>query len=188
MDGQESFLQMSRGLSWRWTDSVEVYDYILLQEESRILGDQHCTENSSDPPLYNESTQAKGLYGSFLPSRPGILLSLCPFHTPKPQTLQINIGIFHLLLGGLWYYIQITQFAGTDPNYKTFILNAKYPLISAVINVMSGTLAIITEKKRLRSLRSGKLLSDYLFIYTIFYIFVSWTVLKWNHKAVFYSN
>ncbi|XP_072494869.1 membrane-spanning 4-domains subfamily A member 12-like isoform X3 [Notamacropus eugenii] len=181
MDGQESFLQMSRGLSWRWTDSVEVYDYILLQEESRILG-----------------------------------------------TLQINIGIFHLLLGGLWYYIQITQFAGTDPNYKTFILNAKYPLISAVINVMSGTLAIITEKKRLRSLgkitvginvigiiysiyglitliieflsynpesmernwpeRSGKLLSDYLFIYTIFYIFVSWTVLKWNHKAVFYSN
>nr|XP_020831794.1 uncharacterized protein LOC110200720 isoform X1 [Phascolarctos cinereus] len=90
-----------------------------------------------------------------------------------------------------------------------------------------GTVAIITEKKRRRSLakitvglniigiiyaiyglitlvieflsydsmsmqqswpeRSGKLLSDYLFIYTTLYVFISWIILRWNHKAIFYS-
>nr|XP_020831795.1 membrane-spanning 4-domains subfamily A member 12-like isoform X2 [Phascolarctos cinereus] len=93
--------------------------------------------------------------------------------------------------------------------------------------IISGTVAIITEKKRRRSLakitvglniigiiyaiyglitlvieflsydsmsmqqswpeRSGKLLSDYLFIYTTLYVFISWIILRWNHKAIFYS-
>ncbi|XP_031797642.1 membrane-spanning 4-domains subfamily A member 6C-like [Sarcophilus harrisii] len=157
---------------------MEVYDYLCMREEIRVLG-----------------------------------------------TLQINIGIFHLLLGSLWSFIKMMQFPESPMNYKTFIFNLKYPLIAAPINIISGIFAIVTERKRRLSLAkitvginvigivfslyglitliieflsyqsevlryswsesSIKLLSNYLFFYTIVYVVISWIILRWNHRAMY---
>ncbi|XP_051821100.1 membrane-spanning 4-domains subfamily A member 6C-like [Antechinus flavipes] len=140
-------------------------------------------------------------------------------------TLQINIGIFHLLLGSLCSFIKMIQYPESPTNYKTFILNLKYPLIAAPINIISGIFAIVTERKRRLSLakmtvglnivgivfslyglitlmieflsyqsevlqyswpdRAIKLLSNYLFFYTVVYTVISWVILRWNHKAMY---
>ncbi|XP_074087484.1 membrane-spanning 4-domains subfamily A member 6C-like [Macrotis lagotis] len=67
-------------------------------------------------------------------------------------TLQINIGIFHLFLGSLRYYIQMTYLIGEINSYKTYILKENYPVVAAVTHIISGTFVILTEKKSRRSL------------------------------------
>ncbi|XP_056657637.1 uncharacterized protein LOC130454973 isoform X2 [Monodelphis domestica] len=124
------------------------------------------------------------------------------------EAIQISIGIFQLFLGILWFYLYLTQFADSFLTYKTLIWNAKYPLLSAFIakitvgiNIIGiiysvyGLITLVIEFLNYDSYflhkywpeNSGKLLSNYLFIYTVLFILVSWMVLKWNHKAVYYS-
>nr|XP_054296363.1 membrane-spanning 4-domains subfamily A member 5-like isoform X5 [Pongo pygmaeus]XP_054296364.1 membrane-spanning 4-domains subfamily A member 5-like isoform X5 [Pongo pygmaeus] len=106
--------------------------------------------------------------------------------------IQIMTGIFLHCLGLLWMYLLLTQTIAFEATYIPLALLTAYPFWSSLLFIFTGAFTVSLEKIRspflvsytlVANIKSGKLLSEYLFILTILELFVASTVSHWASQA-----
>ncbi|XP_055132194.1 membrane-spanning 4-domains subfamily A member 12-like isoform X2 [Symphalangus syndactylus] len=118
--------------------------------------------------------------------------------------IQIMTGILLHCLGLLWIYLLFTQTSAFEAIYTPLALLTAYPFWSSLLvsytlgaNIISACISVIgllllsiefiiyskSSKNSLWPHKSGKLLSEYLFILTILELFVASIVSHWASQA-----
>ncbi|XP_054296363.2 membrane-spanning 4-domains subfamily A member 5-like isoform X2 [Pongo pygmaeus] len=106
--------------------------------------------------------------------------------------IQIMTGIFLHCLGLLWMYLLLTQTIAFEATYIPLALLTAYPFWSSLLFIFTGAFTVSLEKIRspflvsytlVANIKSGKLLSEYLFILTILELFVASIVSHWASQA-----
>ncbi|XP_063640161.1 membrane-spanning 4-domains subfamily A member 12-like isoform X4 [Pan troglodytes] len=119
---------------------------------------------------------------------------------------QVMTGILLHCLGLLWMYLSLTQTTAFGATYIPLALLTAYPFWSSLLFIFTGAFTVSLEKIRSPFLvsytlvanivsacisvigllllsKSGKLLSEYLFILTILELFVASIVSHWASQA-----
>nr|KAF6438271.1 hypothetical protein HJG59_012515 [Molossus molossus] len=97
--------------------------------------------------------------------------------------IQMMTGLICNCLGMIWTYLLITQITAFGKTYIPVAALVGYPYWSSGVFLFSGFFTILFERTRSRLLKSGRLLSWYLFLFTILELIVSCTVTHWLYRA-----
>nr|XP_060462799.1 membrane-spanning 4-domains subfamily A member 14-like isoform X5 [Panthera onca] len=106
--------------------------------------------------------------------------------------IQIMTGLIVHFVGQLWTYLFTTQVIAFGKAYLPLVVITRYTYWSSVCFLFSGVFAVLTERMRSTflmsytiavNIRSGKILSEYLFLFTILELFTACTVAHWIYKA-----